>query len=163
MPRCTFSTAGACGSSPAPGREQPRFKGAWRRPSARQRSYVEEAASRSYGRQRRRNETVRSSPNVARTRLRPVRIEDAFPLVPLFEAFYGTYFGEAVTETAIRRRLRQAEGHETVVVAEGGDRLGGFASLRGTPPLELAPHAGLTGGVVASGVLRARLASKIGE
>jgi len=45
---------------------------------------------------------VRSNPNVARTRLRPVRIEDAFPLVPLFEAFYGTYFGEAVTETAIR-------------------------------------------------------------
>src|SRR5256712_12915497 len=126
MRRCTFSTAGACGSSPAPGREQPRFKGAWRRPSARQRSYVEEAASRSYGRQRRRNETVRSNPNVARTRLRPVRIEDAFPLVPLFEAFYGTYFGEADDKNAIRRPLRQAGGHQTAVVAEVGKLLGRF-------------------------------------
>src|SRR2546426_10637592 len=123
MPRCTFSTAGACGSSPAPGREQPRFKGAWRRPSARQRSYVEEAASRSYGRQRRRNETVRSNPNVARTRLRPVRIEDAFPLVPLFEAFYGTYFGEAVTETPVPPPLRHGGGHAAGVVAAVGNRL----------------------------------------
>src|SRR2546428_4229545 len=156
MRRCTFSTAGACGSSPAPGREQPRFKGAWRRPSARQRSYVEEAASRSYGRQRRRNEAVRSNPNVARTRLRPVRIEDAFPLVPLFEAFYGTYFGEAVTETAIRRRLRQAEGHETGVVAEVGDRLGGVASPRGAASPGLAPPAGTTEVVVGAEVRRAR-------
>src|SRR3989442_2430278 len=119
MRRCTFSTAGACGSSPAPGREQPRFKGAWRRPSARQRSYVEEAASRSYGRQRRRNETVRSNPNVARTRLRPVRIEDAFPLVPLFEAFYGTYFGEAVDENGVRRRAPQTDAHWTAALSEG--------------------------------------------
>src|SRR3989442_3966908 len=118
MRRCTFSTAGACGSSPAPGREQPRFKGAWRRPSARQRSYVEEAASRSYGRQRRRNETVRSNPNVARTRLRPVRIEDAFPLVQLFEAFYGTYFGEAVTATAVPGRLRPPDGSHDAWVRE---------------------------------------------
>src|SRR2546428_7966916 len=152
MRRCTFSTAGACGSSPAPGREQPRFKGAWRRPSARQRSYVEEAASRSYGRQRRRNEAVRSNPNVARTRLRPVRIEDAFPLVPLFEAFYGTYFGEAVTETAIRRRLRQAEGHEKGGGAEVGDRLGGFGRLGGTASLELPPPAEPPEGVCASGI-----------
>src|SRR2546430_15801988 len=123
MRRCTFSTAGACGSSPAPGREQPRFKGAWRRPSARQRSYVEEAALRSYGRQRRRNETVRSNPIVARTRLRPVRIEDAFPLVPLFEAFYGTYFGEAVTETAIPPRPSPGGGDEAGGGPEARDGL----------------------------------------
>ena len=104
---------------------------------------------------------MRSSPNVARTRLRPVRIEDAFPLVPLFEAFYGTYFGEAVTETAIRRRLRQAEGHETVVVAEVGNRLAGFASLRVTPSLDLAPHAELTEVFVASEFRRTGLASKL--
>ena len=104
---------------------------------------------------------MRSNPNVARTHLRPVRTEDAFRLVPLFEAFYGTYFGEAVTEAAIRRRLRQAEGHETVVVAEVGNRLAGFASLRVTPSLDLAPHAELTEVFVASEFRRTGLASKL--
>ncbi len=104
---------------------------------------------------------MRSTPNVARTRLRPVRPEDAFRLVPLFEAFYGTYFGEAVTEAAIRRRLRQAEGYETVVVAEVGNRLAGFASVRVTPSLDLAPHAELTDLFVGSEFRRTGLASKL--
>jgi len=104
---------------------------------------------------------VRSNPNVARTHLRPVRTEDAFRLVPLFEAFYGTYFGEAVTEAAIRRRLRQAEGHETLVVAEVGDQLAGFGSVRVTPSLDLAPHAELTELFVASEFRRTGLASEL--
>jgi len=104
---------------------------------------------------------VRSNPNVARTRLRPVRTEDASRLVPLFEAFYGTYFGEAVTEAAIRRRLRQAESHESIVVAEVRNRLAGFGSVRVTPSLDLAPHAELTELFVASEFRRTGLASKL--
>ncbi len=104
---------------------------------------------------------MRSTPSVARTHLRPIRTEDAFRLVPLFEAFYGTYFGEAVTEAAIRRRLRQAEGHETLVVAEVGDQLAGFGSVRVTPSLDLAPRAELTELFVASEFRRTGLASKL--
>ena len=76
--------------------------------------------------------------------MRLVRPDDAAQLVPLFEVFYGAYFGEAVTAAAVARRLHQAEGHETVVVAEVGDRLTGFASLRVTDSLDPAPHAELT-------------------
>src|SRR6266702_3570582 len=70
----------------------------------------------------------------ASLRVRLVSREDAAALVPLFEAFYGTYFGEPVVEGTVARRLRQVESFETVVVAEGGGRLVGFASLRVTPP-----------------------------
>ena len=104
---------------------------------------------------------MHSNPNVARTRLRPVRTEDASRLVPLFEAFYGTYFGEAVTEAAIRRRLQQAESHESIVVAEVRNRLAGFGSVRVTPSLDLAPHAELTELFVASEFRRTGLASKL--
>jgi ribosomal protein S18 acetylase RimI-like enzyme len=82
-------------------------------------------------------------------------------LIPLFKAFYGTYFGEAVTEAAVLRRLRQAEGHETVVVAEVGDRLAGFASVRVTPSLDQTPHAELTDLFVASEFRRAGVASQL--
>ncbi len=77
-------------------------------------------------------------------RVRLARRDDAANLIPLFEAFYGTYFGEAVTEAAIVRRLQQAEAHETVVVAEGGGRLRGFASLRVTLSLDPTPYAEVT-------------------
>ncbi len=82
-----------------------------------------------------------ASPSI---RVRVVRREDATRLVPLFEAFYAAYFGEPVTPDAVARRLRQAEGHETVVVAEVGDRLAGFASLRVTASLDPTPYAELT-------------------
>ncbi len=73
-----------------------------------------------------------------------VRVDDAARLLPLFEAFYGEYFGEAFTEAAVARRLRQAESHETVVVAEIAGLIVGFASLRVTPSLDPAPYAELT-------------------
>ena len=77
-------------------------------------------------------------------RVRLARREDATNLIPLFEAFYGTDFGEAMTEAAIVQRLQQAEAHETVVVAEGGGRLRGFASLRVTLSLDPTPYAEVT-------------------
>ena len=85
-----------------------------------------------------------AQPSSARIRVRVVRPDDAARLVPLFQVFYGAYFGEAVTAAAVARRLHQAEGHETVVVAEVGDHLKGFASLRVTDSLDQAPHAELT-------------------
>ncbi len=42
----------------------------------------------------------------ASLRVRLVSREDAAALVPLFEAFYGTYFGEPVVEGTVARRLR---------------------------------------------------------
>src|SRR6266700_3859300 len=80
----------------------------------------------------------------ASLRVRLVSREDAAALVPLFEAFYGTYFGEPVVEGTVARRLRQVESFETVVVAEGGGRLVGFASLRVTPSLDPTPYAEMT-------------------
>jgi len=77
-------------------------------------------------------------------RVRLARRDDAMNLIPLFDAFYGTYFGEAVTEAAIVQRLQQAEAHETVVVAEGAGRLRGFASLRVTLSLDPTPYAEVT-------------------
>ena len=71
--------------------------------------------------------------------MRLVPPDDPPRLVPLFETFYGANFGEAVRAAAVARRLHQAEGHETVVVAEVGDRLTGFASLRVTDSLDPAP------------------------
>ena len=71
-------------------------------------------------------------------------MEDAAGLVPLFEAFYGAHFGGRVTEPSVTGRLRQAAAYETVIVAEVGDRLAGFASLRVTDSLDPVPYAELT-------------------
>jgi len=70
-----------------------------------------------------------------RLRVRMARLEDAPGLVPLFETFYGAFFGGRVTETAVAGRLR--------LVAEVDDRLTGFASLRVTDSLDPDPYAEL--------------------
>lgn len=102
-----------------------------------------------------------SKPAPTSVRVRLGRRDDAANLVPLFEAFYAAYFGEPVTEAAVARRLVQAEGHETVVVAEAGGRLAGFASLRVTPSLDPAPYAELTDLFVESESRRLRVASRL--
>src|SRR5439155_26044931 len=71
-----------------------------------------------------------AKPGPSRIRVRIVRPDDAPGLVPLFEAFYGADFGGRVTETSVAGRLRQAANHETVIVAEVGGRVAGFARLR---------------------------------
>src|SRR5437667_4303387 len=78
-----------------------------------------------------------------RVRVRMARLEDAPGLVPLFETFYGAFFGGRVTETAVAGRLRLAAPHESVIVAEVDDRLTGFASLRVTDSLDPDPYAEL--------------------
>ncbi len=83
-------------------------------------------------------------PAAPRIRVRLVRGEDAAGLVPIFEAFYGAHFGGRVTELAVAGRLRQAATHETVIVAEVGERITGFASLRVTDSLDPTPYAELT-------------------
>ncbi len=94
-------------------------------------------------------------------RVRLVNREDAAALVPLFEAFYGTYFGEPVVEGTVARRLRQVESFETVVVAEGGGRLLGFASLRVTPSLDPTPYAEMTELFVEADSRRLGVASRL--
>src|SRR5438034_9760576 len=79
-----------------------------------------------------------------RVRVRMARLEDAPGLVPLFETFYGAFFGGRVTETAVAGRLRLAAPHESVIVAEVDDRLTGFASLRVTDSLDPDPYAELS-------------------
>jgi hypothetical protein len=69
---------------------------------------------------------------------------DATNLVPLFEAFYGQWFGEPVTSQAVERRIAQARGVETFVVAERDGKLLGFASLRLVPSLDSTPYAELS-------------------
>jgi ribosomal protein S18 acetylase RimI-like enzyme len=83
-------------------------------------------------------------PTGPRIRVRLVRPDDAARLVPLFEAFYGAFFGGRVTEVAVAGRLKQAAPFETVVVAEVDERLAGFASVRVTDSLDPAPYAELT-------------------
>jgi ribosomal protein S18 acetylase RimI-like enzyme len=83
-------------------------------------------------------------PAAPRIRVRLARGEDAAGLVPIFEAFYGANFGGRVTELAVAGRLRQAANHETVIVAEVGERIAGFASLRLTDSLDPTPYAELT-------------------
>ncbi len=78
------------------------------------------------------------------TECREVTRKDAANLVPLFEAFYGRWFGEPVTPQAVERRIRQARGVETVIVAERDGRLAGFASLRLLPSLDQSPYAELS-------------------
>src|SRR6266508_2223262 len=97
----------------------------------------------------------------ASLRVRLVNREDAAALVPLFEAFSGTYFGEPVVEGTVARRLRQVESFETVVVAEGGGRLVGFASLRVTPSLEPTPYAEMTELFVEADSRRLGVASRL--
>jgi len=65
-------------------------------------------------------------------------------LVPLFEAFYGRWFGEPVTPEAVQRRIDHASGIETLVVAERDDKILGFASLRLVPSLDSTPYAELS-------------------
>jgi len=65
-------------------------------------------------------------------------------LVPLFEAFYGQWFGEPVTSQAVQRRIDQARGIETFVVAERAGKVLGFASLRLVPSLDSTPYAELS-------------------
>ena len=97
----------------------------------------------------------------SRIRVRIVRADDAPGLVPLFEAFYGAYFGGRVTETSVAGRLRQAANHETVIVAEVGDRIAGFASLRVTDSLDPAPYAELTDLFVETEARRLGVASRL--
>ena len=75
---------------------------------------------------------------------REVTKTDAPKLVPFFEAFYGQWFGESVTTGAVQRRIDQARGFETFVVAERNGTLLGFASLRLVPSLDLTPYAELS-------------------
>jgi len=88
-------------------------------------------------------------------------VEDAARLVPLFEAFYGAYFGGRVTEVAVAGRLRQAATHETVVVGEVDERITGFASLRVTNSLDPAPYAELTDMFVEPEARRLGVASRL--
>src|SRR2546422_11010132 len=75
---------------------------------------------------------------------REVAKADAPNLVPLFEGFYGRWFGEPVTSQAVQRRIRQARGIETLVVAERAGKILGFASLRLVPSLDSTPYAELS-------------------
>src|SRR5881296_386850 len=75
---------------------------------------------------------------------REVGKADAPKLVPLFEAFYGRWFGEPVTPEAVQRRIDHASGIETLVVAERDDKILGFASLRLVPSLDSTPYAELS-------------------
>src|SRR2546426_12499395 len=75
---------------------------------------------------------------------REVTKGDATKLVPLFEAFYGQWFGEPVTSKAVQRRIDHASGIETLVVAEGDGQILGFASLRLVPSLDSTPYAELS-------------------
>src|SRR2546422_3024374 len=75
---------------------------------------------------------------------REVGKADAPKLVPLFEAFYGRWFGEPVTPQAVQRRIDQATGIETLVVAERDSEILGFASLRLVPSLDSTPYAELS-------------------
>src|SRR5207247_4069572 len=102
-----------------------------------------------------------AKPGPSRIRVRIVRADDAPALVPLFEAFYGASFGGRVTETSVAGRLRQAANHETVIVAEVGDRIAGFASLRVTDSLEPAPYAELTDLFVETEARRLAVASRL--
>ncbi len=102
-----------------------------------------------------------ATPGPSRIRVRIVRPDDAPGLVPLFEAFYGAYFGGRVTETSVAGRLRQAANHETVIVAEVGDRIAGFASLRVTDSLDPAPYAELTDLFVETEARRLGVASRL--
>ena len=102
-----------------------------------------------------------AKPTATRVRVRAVRTDDADRLVPLFESFYGRYFGEPVTEAAVARRLVRAETHETVVVAEVAGRVTGFASLRVTNSLDAAPYAELTELFVETGSRRLGVASRL--
>ncbi|TMA06626.1 MAG: hypothetical protein E6J93_01100, partial [Methanobacteriota archaeon] len=72
---------------------------------------------------------------------REVTPADSTKLVPLFEGFYGQWFGEPVTAQAVQRRIQQARGTETLVVAERDGDILGFASLRLVPSLDSAPYA----------------------
>jgi ribosomal protein S18 acetylase RimI-like enzyme len=96
-----------------------------------------------------------------RVRVRLVRPEDAPRLVPLFETFYGAHFGGRVTEVAVAGRLRQASANETVVVAEVGGKIVGFASLRVTDSLDPDPYAELTDLFVESESRRLGVASRL--
>src|SRR5437879_9932802 len=69
---------------------------------------------------------------------------DSTKLVPLFEGFYWQWFGEPVTAQAVQRRIQQARGTETLVVAERDGDILGFASLRLVPSLDSAPYAELS-------------------
>jgi len=100
-------------------------------------------------------------PSAPRIRVRVVRTEDAARLVPLFEGFYGAHFGGRVTEASVAGRLRQASAHEIVIVAEVGDQLTGFASLRVTDSLDPAPYAELTDLFVESEARRLGVASRL--
>ena len=102
-----------------------------------------------------------AKPGPSRIRVRIVRADDAPGLVPLFEAFYGAYFGGRVTETSVAGRLRQAANHETVIVAEVGDQISGFASLRVTDSLDPAPYAELTDLFVETEARRLGVASRL--
>ncbi|MCI4371230.1 MAG: GNAT family N-acetyltransferase [Thermoplasmata archaeon] len=102
-----------------------------------------------------------AKPGNPKIRVRVARGDDAMALVPLFDAFYGAYFGEPVTPISIARRLRQTDPDETVVVAEVDGRLTGFASLRVTHSLDPAPYAEMTDLFVESAARRLGVASRL--
>ena len=68
-----------------------------------------------------------------RVRVRIVRAADAAALVPLFEAFYGAFFGGRVTEPAVSGRLRQAAAHEIVIVADADEAQAAYRELLADP------------------------------
>src|SRR2546427_450653 len=103
------------------------------------------------GQDRETRQRIQSPPGHKRGRVmshaveyREVAKADAPKLVPFFEAFYGQWFGEPVTSNSVQRRIDQARGIETFVVAEREGKLLGFASLRLVPSLDLTPYAELS-------------------
>src|SRR5256714_10307809 len=102
-----------------------------------------------------------AKPGPSRIRVRIVRADDAPGLVPLFEAFYGASFGGRVTGTSVAGRLRQAGNPATARASAVGDRIAGFASLRGTDSLDPAPYAELTDLFVETEARRLGVASRL--
>src|SRR5207253_10250317 len=95
--------------------------------------------------------------------VRMARLEDAPGVVPLFETFYGAFFGGRVTETAVAGRLRLAAPHESVIVAEVDDRLTGFASHRVIESLDPVPYAELADLFVEPDARRLGVASRLAK
>ncbi len=67
--------------------------------------------------------------------MRAATADDAPQLLPLYDSFYGPYFRPKSVE-AIRARLIAVSAIDTVLVAEVGGDLAGFASLRLLPQIE---------------------------
>lgn len=80
----------------------------------------------------------------ASVRVRIATSDDAPHLLPMFDAFYQTYFRPKTVE-AIREHMAAASAIDTIILAEAGGVPLGFASLRLLPQVENdLPHAELS-------------------